>query len=84
MADANAPESGSDLRRKAFIRLGVAALVTVVALLGLWWLDQPEAPKAKPRPPAPIVTAPATPAPTVPEPPEPEIPTEAAPEDAPA
>lgn len=65
MAVENGPIGGQtendDVRRKALLRLGVAAVVTAAALAGLWWLDQgggkPEKPAAA-APPSPIVTAP--------------------------
>jgi len=65
MAGENRPIGGpgetDEVKRKALLRLGVAAAVTVAALAGLWWLDQGSKP-AKPVPaavPNPIVAAPA-------------------------
>lgn len=66
MAVENSPAGGvaenDEVRRKALLRLGVAAVVTAAALAGLWWLDQggggkpePAAPSALP---SPIVSAP--------------------------
>ncbi len=55
------PEN-EDVRKKALLRLGVAGIVTVTALAGLWWLDQ----GAEKKKPAPIVAA--SPAPIVPAP----------------
>ncbi|NTV97106.1 MAG: hypothetical protein HGA75_17110, partial [Thiobacillus sp.] len=68
MADDSVPEEGTDIRRKAVVRLGIAGLVTALALGTLWWLDHSgkEAPKPKPVAPSPIVSAPA---PTPPAPP---------------
>lgn len=54
-----------DVRRRALLRLGVAAVVTAAALAGLWWLDQSGGRKPeKPAPaalPSPIATAPLQP-----------------------
>lgn len=50
-----------DVRRRALTRLGMAGLVTAVALAGLWWLDQGSQQADKPIPPrltTPIVSAP--------------------------
>ncbi|KAF0167302.1 MAG: Fibronectin-attachment protein (FAP), partial [bacterium] len=62
-AEDRSPEQ-EDVRRKALLRLGVAGLVTAVALAGLWWLDQDgKKPSVAARPdaiPAPIVPAPPT------------------------
>jgi len=52
-----------DVRRRATMRLAAAALVTLAALAGLWWLDHEAAkPKAPvpPTPAKPILTAPVT------------------------
>ncbi|MEW5893481.1 MAG: SPOR domain-containing protein [Pseudomonadota bacterium] len=79
MAEESVQEDGSDIRRRAFFRLAVAAAITAAALAGLWWLDHSgKQEKAKPAPPPkPIVPAPA-PGPTLaPEPP-------VSPEEAPA
>ncbi len=60
-AEDRSPEQ-EDVRRKALLRLGVAGVVTAVALAGLWWLDQDgKKPEMTARPqaiPAPIVPAP--------------------------
>lgn len=79
MADAGAQEEGTDIRRKAAARLGIAALVTGLALASLWWLDRSgkEAPKPRPAAPSPIVSAPVA----VPPPP-PAAPSETADQDA--
>lgn len=65
MAVENGPIGGEaendDVRRRALLRLGVAAMVTAAALAGLWWLDQGGGKPEKPSPvalPSPIVTAP--------------------------
>lgn len=65
MAVENGPIGGQtendDVRRRALLRLGVAAMVTAAALAGLWWLDQGGGKQEKPTPaalPSPIVTAP--------------------------
>lgn len=81
MAEESAQEAGTDIRRKAVVRLGIAAVVTLLALAALWWLEQSgkEKPKAKSAAPSPIVAAPT---PTPPAPPEPAEP-EALPEEAP-
>lgn len=62
------------LRRRAWIRLGIAGGITVLALAGLWWLDKSKTPPARepPTAPAPIVTPAPTPAPPAPLAPEPE------------
>lgn len=72
MAQESTPEEGADIRRKAMIRLGIAAAVTLLALAALWWLDQSGKPEPKPKAaaPAPIVSAPALPPPPPAEPPE--------------
>jgi DedD protein len=74
VAEESAQEAGTDIRRKAVVRLGIAAIVTLLALVALWWLDQSgkEKPKSIPAAPSPIVTAPASPPPAAPEPAEPE------------
>ncbi len=83
MAEETAQEDSGDIRKKAFARLGIAAVVTAVALGGLWWLDNSgkTAPKTKPSTPSPIVAAPIQPPPEEPKPadtpqptPAPEIP----------
>ncbi len=60
-AEDRSPEQ-EDVRRKALLRLGVAGVVTAVALAGLWWLDQDgRKPSVAEKPqaiPAPIVPAP--------------------------
>lgn len=68
MAQESAPEAAPDIRRKAAIRLGIAALVTALALGALWWLDQSGKEKNKPKAttPSPIVSAPAPTPPTAP------------------
>lgn len=62
-AEDRSPEQ-EDVRRKALLRLGVAGVVTAVALAGLWWLDQDgKKPSVAEKPqaiPAPIVPAPPT------------------------
>lgn len=60
MAEESLQEDGNDIRRRALIRLGIAALVTSAALAGLWWLDQSgkQDTSKTPPPPKPIVTAP--------------------------
>lgn len=67
MAEESLQEDGDDIRRRALIRLGVAAIVTSVALAGLWWLDQSgKQDRSKAQPPAkPIISA-APPAPLAP------------------
>lgn len=89
MAEETAQEESGDIRRKAFVRLGIAAVVTIVALGALWWLDNSgkPAPKPKPAAPAPIVAAPPQQPPAEPQPaaepepvPAPEIPEPAPPE----
>ncbi len=79
VTEAGAEES---VRRRALYRLTVAGMVTVSALLALWWLDRREEPTAEVRPtaPAPIISAPASTAPPEPVAPPPE---EAPPEEAP-
>lgn len=59
MAESAPPDEAADIRRKALIRLGIAAGITAAALTGLWWLDRPD-PAAKPNAtsPAPITAAP--------------------------
>lgn len=57
------PEN-EDVRKKALLRLGIAGVVTITALAGLWWLDQGSE-KKKPEPivaasPTPILPAPPT------------------------
>lgn len=73
MAQESAQEEGTDIRRKAAVRLGIAALVTVLALGALWWLDRSgkEKPKPKPATPAPIVSAPSPTPPATPVEPAP-------------
>ncbi|MBI5937856.1 MAG: SPOR domain-containing protein [Betaproteobacteria bacterium] len=60
MAEESLQEDGNDIRRRALIRLGIAAIVTSAALAGLWWLDQSgkQDTSKTPPPPKPIVTAP--------------------------
>ncbi len=76
MAEHQAADPASEsIRKRAMIRLAVAGVVTVAALLGLWWLDRSGKPAPKPTPPAPIVRAPEPtppPAPLAPEAPAPE------------
>lgn len=74
MAEETVREDSGDIRRKAFVRLGIAAAVTALALSGLWWLDSGNKPAPKPQTtePTPIVTA------TAPIPPEAPIPIEEA------
>ncbi len=74
MAEESAQEAGTDIRRKAITRLGIAAIITLLTLAALWWLDQSgkSKPKARPAAPSPIVAAPVPPAPAAPEPAEPE------------
>lgn len=65
--------TAENLKRRALIRLTVAGVITLAALVGLWWLDksaQPT-PERKPAPPAPIVTAPEPAPPPEPLAPEP-------------
>jgi len=61
VAEENAPAETENVKKKALARLAIAATVTLVALGGLWWLDQSgdEPAKAKPASPAPIIAAPA-------------------------
>ncbi len=61
MAKDSSLDDSGDIRRKAFIRLVVAGVVTAAALAALWWLDKGGEPakKAPGKPPSPIVTAPA-------------------------
>lgn len=89
MAEETAQEDSGDIRRKAFVRLGIAAVVTALALGALWWLDNSGKPASKPKPasPAPIVAAPtrqppAEPQPTVEPQPAPEIPAPPPPQEA--
>lgn len=60
VAQENTSEESGDIRRKAFVRLGIAAVVTALALAALWWLDHSSKTAVKPKPtaPAPIVAAP--------------------------
>lgn len=53
-------EESGDIRRKAMARLGIAGIVTAVALAALWWLDHSSKQAAKPKTTAPsaIVSAP--------------------------
>lgn len=76
MAEENSLEESGDIRRKALTRLGIAGIVTALALGALWWLDNSSKPAAKPKSvaPAPIVTAPVqvpTPGPELTEQPSP-------------
>jgi DedD protein len=89
--ESTVPEDSGDIRRKAFVRLGIAAVVTALALGGLWWLDNSgkTEPKPKPAAPSPIVAAPTQPPPEEPKPvetpqptPAPEIPEPQPPEEA--
>lgn len=90
MAQENTSEESGDIRRKAFVRLGIAAVVTALALAALWWLDHSSKTAVKPKPtaPAPIVAAPVQVPPPEPQPveepkptPAPEIPQPAPPEE---
>ncbi|NCS66322.1 MAG: hypothetical protein AUJ86_00115 [Hydrogenophilaceae bacterium CG1_02_62_390] len=58
MAEDSAHEDSADIRGKVFVRLGIAATVTALALAALWWLDRGGKPPAKPATPAAIVVAP--------------------------
>jgi len=40
MASETAPPDNDDVKKKAFLRLAIAGVVTATALAGLWWLDQ--------------------------------------------
>jgi DedD protein len=63
MATENGLTENEDVRRKALLRLGMAAVVTATALAGLWWLDQgggkPPEKTTTAIQPAPIIAAPA-------------------------
>lgn len=79
--------SGGEVKKRALVRLALAGSVTLAALAGLWWLDQPDKPPpvVKPAVPKPIVSAPQPepePPAVVEEPagePVPEVPVQAAP-----
>ena len=60
MVEETSREDSGDIRRKALVRLGIAAVVTALALAALWWLGHgtKTAPKPGPAAPTPIVTAP--------------------------
>lgn len=85
MVETTQQESSPEaLRRRALVRLGIAGGITLLALVGLWWLDKAKTPPARepPAAPAPIVTPPPTqppPEPLAPEaaPAPPEAPPEA-------
>ncbi len=57
MAEDSSHEDSADIRGKAFVRLGIAATVTALALAALWWLDNSGKPAAKPASPAAIIVA---------------------------
>lgn len=63
MAAENGMPENDNVRKKALMRLGVAGLVTVTALAGLWWLDQ-GAERKKIPPEESVAPAPILPAPT--------------------
>lgn len=62
MAAANGMPEAEDVKKKAMVRLAVAAAITATALAGLWWLDQDSATHDR-KPPAPSASAPIVPAP---------------------
>jgi DedD protein len=78
MAAENGLPDSEDVRKKALVRLGVAGVVTAVALAGLWWLDQGSEKASKPSKPA------VSPAPIVPAPPPEVAPPQTEPPPAPA
>jgi len=81
MAEESPQADGADIRKRALVRLGIAALVTAAALAGLWWLDKSGKEEVKPPPPpTPIVTAPPPSVAPPLEPPAEESPQVAAPE----
>lgn len=62
MAAENGMPENDNVRKKALLRLGVAGVVTVTALAGLWWLDQ-DAENKKTPPEESVAPAPILPAP---------------------
>ena len=62
MAAANGMPEVEDVKKKAMVRLAVAAAITATALAGLWWLDQDGDTRGR-KPPVPSAPAPIVPAP---------------------
>lgn len=69
MAQETPSGEAGDIRRKAIIRLAVAAAITAVALTALWFLDKSGKPAKSPAKPVPAPITTALPTPT--RPPEP-------------